>query len=373
MITAMSPLPALAAAIVALWACTAPPALGQAVPGSSGARQWQVLEQRPGQPDHAFLARPEVRPVVIRLARRYAARIAPDGAFRANTGDELAIQRQRRAFDVVAGGVMLGGRDGARLVDRGIEAIRWGLDRRGTDDFFPGQGGRNAASMLPRAFFLEAAFRSLLLLRDEPSLSRAADLPGLQAALHEAATALGASPALRLAEEAGVNSNGLFVAAAALQGAAELSGDERLAGRARQVVGTALARQAPDGTFPERGGYDSNYQSVSLHFLARYIAMLPESAWREEVAAAARRGAARLLSSADPLTGRIDDRGNTRTIDCPPLDRVDPDAGEGFALRLRYIAHILGDPSIAAPSERVAAARQRFQHIERCERETIAR
>jgi len=112
----------------------------------------------------------------------------------------------------------------------------------------------------------------------------------LQPALRQAATALAADPLLRQAESTAQNSNGLFVSAAALQQAAVLTGDAALAERARALAASGLARQLPDGTFPERHGFDAGYQTVSLEYLARYAAVLPPSSWRDEVFRAANRG-----------------------------------------------------------------------------------
>ena len=42
------------------------------------------------------------------------------------------------------------------------------------------------------------------------------------------------------------------------------------------IVDEMLQRQGSDGTFPEKGGFDSKYQTVSLEHLARYASTLPD-------------------------------------------------------------------------------------------------
>ena len=311
-------------------------------------------------PDPQYLADPHVRELSSQAMRPYARRIGHDGASGRNDGGDFSIKRQRNAFRVVAGGYALGGAAGESLMLAGLSAVHWGLEQRGPDGSFPPPPGNLP---LAAAFFIQTAARSLLLARDgDVPASVRREALALQPALHQAATALAADPLLRQAEGTVQNSNGLFVSAAALQQTAILTGDAALTERARALAASGLARQLPDGTFPEKHGFDAGYQSVSLEYLSRYAAVLPPSSWRDEVFRSANRGLNRFLQALGP-SGRLDDSANTRTMECDATGR---DKGELLGLRLHYLATILNRPTLTTQAERVEASGQRFAKIERC-------
>lgn len=326
---------------------------------------------RPQSFELAFLRDPKVRPLFLPLAERLSHRIEADGAFRANArGGKLLIQRQRTAYDVVAGGVMAPGAEGAEMLDRGLAALEWGFARAGADGSFPDQAGGGAASpVLPKAFFLSAAGTSLLLVRDadvgRPFKQRG---EALLPALGRSATWLAKSKGLAevLAREES-NTNQLLVAGSALQAAGVLLENAALTKRAEEVVAEALRRQGADGVFPERRGFDTNYQSVSVYYLSRYAGLLPPSAWRERVVASIRRGADTLMSAIDPRTGRVDGSRNTRTTACgPDTPNRRRSRSDGLALRLYYVSLFLNQQRIAETADRVKNVGQNFTHIEKC-------
>jgi hypothetical protein len=318
--------------------------------------------------DIGVMSDPRVRALTAEEGRFYASRISADGAFRANTRGQLLIQRQRRAYEVIAGGVATGGPAGSSMIDQGLTAVRWGFDRSGPDGSFPQQGGR---SVLARTFFVESSARALLLLRDaRVSAQTKARARALEPAVRRSAEWIANSAPLRDALRSPGNTNLYFVVAAALQEAAALSDSAALRAKAQQSAAVGLSLQLPDGTFPERRGFDSNYQSVSLAFGARYASQLPPSPWRTRVLAALDRGAARLLRVIDVRTGQVDDRGNTRTVSCArPAAAARADnssAADNLALRLYYIAHVLNRRDIAASAPQIESGGQDFRHVGEC-------
>lgn len=316
----------------------------------------------PAPTDLAFVADPAIRSSLAILGNKSARRIGADGSFRANVrNDTVVIQRQRRAWDVVAAGVA--GRK-PTLVNTGLAAIAWGLAQARPDGSFPLAPWKSEEAILPQSFFLATAGRSLRLVAAaglDPATTRRA--AALEPALLRSAHWLLAAPELYATVRTTKNTNGIFVAAAAVQMGALIGDDAALAARARELVAAGLGRQTADGVFPEGGGFDSNYQLVSLDYLAQYAASLPPGPWRTEVLASLGRGTDRLVAATDPRSGRTDDAGNTRTVSCG----IDKEKATERRMRLRYLAALLGRPDLADLADRVGAAQQNFNHIEDCD------
>lgn len=312
--------------------------------------------------DLAFVQDRDVAALLVPLALRFGRRISGDGSFRANArGSTLNIEGQRTAFIVVAGGVAA---NDPALVDAGLRAIDWGLEQAGADGSFP---GNESGRMLPRAFFVEAAGRVIGLLGAAPvseDVKRRAI--ALIPKLSVAAQSLSSSDALRDVIDRGANSNQLFVAGAGLQQASLLSGDEQLAVRARKVIEAGLQRQDPDGVFFERGGFDTNYQSVSLEYLARYDDLIANTPWKSQVRAALHRGSERLKRAISP-SGAVNADHNTRTVPCgKPVPGQAELGADGLPLRLHYVALSLKDPALTAAAVAISRVGQRFDHVEKC-------
>lgn len=355
---------------------------GMVTLGLAGALLFTALPAVARAPDAAAWVAPSndpravieavVQPLIIRLGREQAQRITESGAFRLNARREtIRLQGQRPAAEVIAGGVALGGREGVELIATGLRALEFGFRADGAA-FSPQSRGDDP--LLSKLFFLEAAARSLLQIQETslPSeLKRRAD--ALHQPLRAAMSWLATTSELRRIETSARNVNQLFVAASALQYAAVLLREPALASRAEDLARAGLGRQLPDGTFPERGGFDSNYQTVSLAFLALYVDQLQPSAWRSEAVAAMRYGLNRFWPAVDPATGLVDTTGNTRTVPCGPArsDRgLGVDEGELRAdmlpMRLYIIARTLGDVTLLEPARMIRSVGQPFDHRETC-------
>jgi hypothetical protein len=317
--------------------------------------------------DAGFIARPEVSKLVVADGVELAARIGPDGAFRSNARGDFVIDGQRRAYDVVAAGVASSRND---LVARGLSALEWGFAHAAPDGSFPDEDGANPRARLARAsFFVGAAARSLVLIQQSPSPPQLkARAAALRPPLQRSATWIANGPGFQDFLQGARNTNQVAIMAWSLAAAGQAIGDPRLGRKADQLMREALRRQRPDGVFPERRGFDTNYQSVTLEALAHYADMIPPGPGRARLTAALRKGTTRLVHAID-RQGRIDAGSNTRTVPCGPAvggDRAKGISTDVQALRLYYVAYTLGDGDLALIADAVQRNGQRFTHIEEC-------
>lgn len=325
----------------------------------------------------AFLREPRPAEILLANGRDIARKINADGLF-PDTLDgrkgPLAVETLRRAYVVVAAGVISTDADRDALLDKGLRAFERGFDFAGPSGSFPNERGgqkKKQYSLHPKATFIEAAARSLLLLRQAdltPEQRRRVE--ALVPRLERSARWLASSRDLeKFFKREKKQTNQLLFAAVALQEAGIVIGDKALTERAETLVRVILARQHDDGVLPEKGGFDSNYQTVSLELLGRYVNTLSPSPWRDTVTAALRKGLDRFVQTVD-ASGAIDTSRNTRTVACG--DKVAGSAPKGrdidiVPLRLYYLGHFLDDEARLSPiAERVQATGQSFKHDDKC-------
>lgn len=103
-------------------------------------------------------------------------------------------------------------------------------------------------------------------------------------------------------------SNQMVASWLGLAGYARHTGDAGIAALAAQRRERVLASQLPDGTFPEYGGLDGGYQTVTLSTLARLKRIQPDDG---DLAATLDRGVAPLDTLISPL-GTMDPAANSR-------------------------------------------------------------
>lgn len=330
---------------------------------------------RPGI-EAAFVRQPKPARLLLADGREFADKMGPDGTFPDTLGGRkgsLAVESLRRGYYVIAAGVISSGADREHLLDKGLRAFEKGFSYAGADGSFPeerGGGSKKQSSLHPKSIFISSAARSMLLLQQvdlTPQLR--ARVNALLPRLQHSARWLAATPLLEEFYGRAKNTNQLFFAATALQEAGVVTADASLTRRAQALVERILARQTSDGTFPEDGGFDSNYQTVSLELLARYAATLPSGPWRDRVFSALRRGTDRFLQTVDP-SGTINDSANTRTVACGPERTGSEPKGKGIdvvPLRLYYLGYLLNDQArLEAVGDRIQATGQNFTHAERC-------
>lgn len=209
--------------------------------------------------------------------------VAADGAVSVNAEWEKDptkkwfIEQQRYGADLIQMGLATGS---DRMIDDGVRIINWGFQHEAGGDF-PGTGDPHHSI----SFFLEAAARSVILLReagDERHLSR---LQNWKRNLRNAAEHF-ITPEVFPRDRSKVMdpyTHRFFLCAAALGQAGSVLGDDRFKLAALEMARAGLQRQEPDGTNPEKGGFDVNYQAVGAVFGIRYFLVCEDPVVRDQM------------------------------------------------------------------------------------------
>ncbi|MDH4385200.1 MAG: hypothetical protein QE280_07135, partial [Caulobacter sp.] len=353
-------------------------ACGASAPGAAQTQPPAAARKAGAGSELAFLRKPRPAEIYLADGRTYTIKQNPDGTFPDTVGGpkgELAVESLRRAYFIAAAGVLAEGAEQEKLLDQGLKAFEWGFTQAGEDGSFPNERGgvkKKQNSLHPKAVYIEASARTLLLLQQAaPDARTRARVEALTPALYKSANWMANSPDTSAFFQRVKNTNQLMSVAAGLQEASLVTGKPELAVRARGMMEQILARQLADGAFPEKGGFDSNYQTLSLELLGRYYATLEPSPWRDRIGVALRKGLDRFLLVVDPQTGVINDDGNSRTVACgAPVEGSGPKGKDLdiVPLRLYYLGFLLDDEARLAPlAERILATGQSFSHSDKCE------
>jgi hypothetical protein len=232
-------------------------------------------------------ARIEFSPALDRILYSHPAAlvrgVAPDGANGVNAdweqgqGPGMFIEEQRHGEEAIIAGLV---RHSPRLWRLGVREFAWGFAHQGPQGNFPDtQDPFHSTS-----FFVEGVAHVILVLRRAaadgvavpPNLLGEVNsfLPGL----HRAARWM-AGPGVWSAGLAGdaPYTHRRFLVASALGLTAALTGDRRLASRAREALAMGLTAQRGDGVFPELGGFDSSYQARGIVYAEHYLAWVPRA------------------------------------------------------------------------------------------------
>jgi hypothetical protein len=287
---------------------------------------------------------------------------------------DLNIESQRNAYLVLAAGIASTETDKAMLLDRGIRALEWGFNQQGPDGSFPAERAgapEKSHSIHAKSEFLESAAWSLLLLSQsgdiDPSFRDRAT--ALSAKLDLSAEWLARSDDLTTFFMDGKNSNQLFFIAAALQEAGLVTGKAALGEKAISLVMKILSSQTADGVFPEAGGFDLSYQTVSVDLLTRIASTVMGATLRATLLEADQRAIDRFLRQVAP-DGTIDTSGNTRTAACgAPIPGLGPKGKDVdvIPLRLYQFGYLTGAVcTLAAVADSIEAVGQGFDHIGTC-------
>jgi len=239
--------------------------------------------------------------------------MSPSGAFAANVAWESSksgkwfIEEQRFAANAIGAGLALGDDN---LIERGLKMIEWGFAHMEPDGSFKCDDSYHSAS-----FFIEAAAYSLLLL--ENSAAREKWKPRIEAmkpSLQKAARWM-AKPAVSAPVWNGVQkmfAHRRFLCAAALGESGVLLHDNDLIMKSKALIRDGIHIQLPNGVNPEKGGYDSQYQSLGLIFAVRYFSIVADAAQQTEMRRCVDRAFAWLVTRIGP-NGTVSAQGNTRT------------------------------------------------------------
>lgn len=91
-----------------------------------------------------------------------------------------------------------------------------------------------------------------------------------------------------------------------------IGGDATISENAKRLVVEGLAKQDPNsGVLPERGGFDFNYQLMSLTFLGRYYPFIDDNVLKSQIVSFMNKALPSLLQGVDGL-GNIDLSDSTR-------------------------------------------------------------
>ncbi|MDX1931849.1 MAG: hypothetical protein SFU56_04520 [Capsulimonadales bacterium] len=246
------------------------------------------------------------------VPRRLASGIAESGAVSVNDRWERKesakwfIEQQRYGADLIQAGIVRGEDS---LIRQGLRVLDWGFDRQGPDGSFPGTGDPFHSV----SFFVEAAARGLLLLREQDAAGYAEVLrtriPRVAAAAHwltrPEVVAVGRTHNAPYTHRR-------WLLAAALGQTAALTGDEALATAAGEYAREGLALQREDGVNPERGGADVSYQAVGLLLAARYHTVCPDPTLRQKIRRMIKKGLQWEATKIEK-SGKINMEGSSRT------------------------------------------------------------
>lgn len=103
-----------------------------------------------------------------------------------------------------------------------------------------------------------------------------------------------------------------YLVAAALGLTGKVTSDEELVKYSRKSIKDGLSLQRPDGVNPEKGGYDSSYQTVGIVYAQRWVTYFPQDAITSKVVAMINKALEWEQSRISP-SGEIRIEGNTRT------------------------------------------------------------
>jgi len=269
--------------------------------------------------------------------------VAPDGAAGANRSGYRYIEEQRQGAEWIVRGLATSKPD---WVAQGWRILDWGVARQQPDGGFGGDDAFHSTS-----FFVEALARSCLL-------DKAGATP-----LRLDCARRGAEWLMQPEIEAqGAKGNAPFthrryVLAAALGEAAAAAGDKAAEARAALWAKEGISLQQPDGTDPERGGYDAGYQMAGVLYALRYLPVCKDAGLRGDLRAALRRAVAPELARQRP-DGGIDAEGSTRVgLESARSGKTKDMPYHEIIQALVFGAQALPAPEWAEPAERIARNR----------------
>ncbi|MDR0902525.1 MAG: hypothetical protein LBM92_07120 [Opitutaceae bacterium] len=249
-----------------------------------------------------------------RLMQGRESDIRPSGAIAANAQWERKerpnryIDEQRRGADFFAEPALATNNPAA--LQQGLAIMQHGLDWQAGDGTFPGCPDEFHSAI----FFLESISRALVLMRASDNECYQRQLakwkPKLEILARRLMKPEVADARRNLADaEKFTHRDYIYAAAYAMvSGLAALPGAQEAAARHAE---RSLARQHPDGTNPERGGFDMGYQAAGLLFAGRYFYFCDDDAMRRRIAAMYDKALAAMRDHLDS-DGNVKPEGNTR-------------------------------------------------------------
>ena len=266
------------------------------------------------------------------------------GAAGTNTGGYSWIEEQRQGAEWIVRGSV---ERRAEWMALGWKQLDWGLGRQQADGGFASRDPFHSTS-----FFLEALARSCLIDPAQATERR------IRALIRAARWQM--SPT---AEEAGVGKNEpfthrRFILAAGFGQAGAVTGDAAFAAKAESWAVAGLALQRPDGTNPEKDGFDAGYQMVGVLMALRYLPVCANPGLRAQLRTMIRRAVARELREQAP-DGSLDTAGSTRIGAEHARNGEVKEVPYGEILQaLVYGAQAVPEPGWLEPARRIATLRR---------------
>ena len=285
-------------------------------------------------------------PLLVRSLYRLSVtdNFSDDGAAGANRQGYQWIEEQRQGAEWVLRGRVQGRND---WVSRGWKQLDWGLSRQQGDGGFGSKDPFHSTS-----FFIEALARSCIL---DPERANATRLDGLARGAHwlmrpdiEARGARGNLP----------YTHRRYILAAAFGQSAQVTGVAAFRSKAVDWAQQGLALRRPDGTNPEKGGYDSGYQMVGVLMALRYLPVCTDPQLRARLRAMVQAAVRPELARLRP-DGSVDPSGSTRIEKERARNGKIKDVPYGEILQaLVYGALEVPRPEWIEPAQRIANYRR---------------
>jgi hypothetical protein len=222
-------------------------------------------------------------------------------------GRYWSIELQRTGHDFIVAGIQTNNQD---FIETGFKMLDWGFKHQYSDGSFRG----SIDTFHSTSFFVEAVAHALLMIQQSSYSCRYAHkVDQYLPLLHEAARWMIDSKVW----DRGIVGNKpythrRYLVAAALGETGKLTGDMDLIRYAHKSLEDGLSLQSPDGSNPEKNGYDSSYQAVGIIFAQRWVTNFPNDPITPQVKNMINRALiweeTRILR-----TGEISTIGNTRT------------------------------------------------------------
>ncbi|WP_430475987.1 hypothetical protein ACQ0MK_10605 [Thalassospira lucentensis] len=109
--------------------------------------------------------------------------------------------------------------------------------------------------------------------------------------------------------------NQMAASALALQAWGQLTGDEEFSDVSHRRLSDCIALQKSSGVFPEYGGFDTGYQTITMSVLTNLLKWLPKNSLESEYVSSALKKAEQAVDRVVDGNGRIDSSARSRNTD----------------------------------------------------------
>lgn len=191
-------------------------------------------------------------------------------AYDENKSTSWEIGQQASAADWITAGVATNNPD---YVNDGISIFNWGWSRQSSNGSF----GTSADLCFGTVQFVEAASRSMLMLKSFNASKYASTISSYSTKIKSACAWLTGSEAARVQSALSQSVADEYAAAACLAEASAVTGTTALNGDAEPYAETGLSMQLSSGENPEAGAADPNWQGIGVQYAEWYYPYAPKA------------------------------------------------------------------------------------------------